>query len=62
MLARIETTNMTAKMIVTSNKFLSKPRLVVNSSPDDPKPAPNDAPLCCNNIATTIKKAEARVI
>lgn len=52
---------MTANIIVVIKSDFSKPRRVVYSSPELPKPAPSEAPRCCNKIKTMTKIAEIKV-
>ena len=55
-------TKITEKTIVVTNSDLSRPRRVVYNSPLPPKPAPSEAPRCCNRIKTTIKMDEIKII
>ena len=58
---KIDRTNSTTKKMVALNNDLSRPRRVVYNSPLAPKPAPSDAPRCCNRIRSVLKTAEIKV-
>ncbi len=51
----------TVQTMVALNKERSNPRRVVYNSPELPKPAPKDAPRCCNNTSKIVKIADTKV-
>ena len=58
---RIDIMKTTVQTMLALNKERSNPRRVVYNSPELPKPAPKDAPRCCNNTSKIVKIADTKV-
>lgn len=58
----MDKTKTITKMMVALKSDLSRPRRVVYSSPDAPKPAPSEAPRCCKRIKRILSAAEIKVV
>ena len=61
-IARIDNTNTVTITIVALNRDFSRPRRSVFNSPDPPKPAPSEAPRCCNRINKIDKIADTKTV